>query len=164
MSTQLILILCQCAVIAYALVAGVFLTFSDFVMASLKAAQPAGGIESMQIINRKVFRTVFMVLLIGMSVASPLLIRYSASEVGDPASLWVTSGALIYIVGVFLVTLIFNVPMNTRLDRMDFDSSEAAAYWQHYVPRWSFWNWVRAIASTMSAVCLLIACISLANT
>ena len=43
-----------------ALLAGVFLSFSDFVMRSLAATQPAGGIEAMQQINRKVFRTLFI--------------------------------------------------------------------------------------------------------
>ena len=40
----------------------VFLTFSDFVMKSLFASQPATGTEAMQIINRKVYHSIFMVL------------------------------------------------------------------------------------------------------
>ena len=68
MTPQWMLLASEFSVIAFALVAGVFLTFSDFVMRSLAATQPAGGIEAMQQINRKVFRTLFMVLLIGMAI------------------------------------------------------------------------------------------------
>ena len=67
MTSTWFLIVCEISVIACVLVSGVFLTFSDFVMKSLAAANPVGGIESMQIINRKVFKSVFMVLLLGMS-------------------------------------------------------------------------------------------------
>ena len=59
--------------IAYALVAGVFLSFSDFVMRSLDKTESSGGVAAMQHINREVFRTLFMVLLIGMTVLSPVL-------------------------------------------------------------------------------------------
>lgn len=163
MSTELFLIFIQVSVIAYALVAGVFLAFSDFVMASLAAARPLGGIQSMQVINRKVFRTIFMALLLGMSAASCLLVTYALfGDAGDGRA-WVVAGGTVYFVGTFVVTLVFNVPMNKRLDRMDFESTEAATYWRHYVPAWSFWNSVRAIASAVASVCLLIATVALAG-
>lgn len=152
------------SVMAYALVAGVFLTFSDFVMASLGAAAPAGGVEAMQIINRKVFRTLFMVMLLGMTLASPMLAAYAYWELSGPAVAWVVTGGAVYFVGTFLVTMVFNVPMNVRLDRMDHQSAEAAAYWQRYVPVWSFWNWVRTTASAAAAVCLLMALYRLLET
>lgn len=41
--------------VAYGLVAGVFLTFSDFVMRSLGAVTPASGIAAIQSINRRVY-------------------------------------------------------------------------------------------------------------
>ena len=55
------------AVIAYALVGGVFLAFSDFIMRSLVLTGGHGGIEAMQTINREVFRWVFMALFLGMA-------------------------------------------------------------------------------------------------
>ena len=77
MTANWFLIVSEVSVIVCGLVAGVFLTFSDFVMKSLAASRPASGIESMQIINRKVFKTVFMALLLGMSALSPLLTGYA---------------------------------------------------------------------------------------
>ena len=67
-------IVCEISVIACGLVSGVFLTFSDFVMRSLDGARTAAGVEVMQVINREVFRSVFMFLLLGMSALSPFLI------------------------------------------------------------------------------------------
>ncbi len=163
MSTWFLVTL-EVSVIASALVAGVFLTFSDFVMKSLAAAKPAGGIESMQIINREVFRTVFMFLFLGMAAFSPFLASYAYLSNAGSVSEWTVAGGILYFLGVFMVTIIFNVPMNKRLDRMEYSGDQTAAYWKNiYVPRWTFWNYVRAIASAGSAVCFLIAGISLAQ-
>ena len=163
MTADWFLIASEVSVIVCGLVAGVFLAFSDFVMKSLAASKSAGGIESMQIINRKVFKTVFMVLLLGMSALSPLLIGYAYFYVSGSASSLVIAGGTIYLVGVFLVSLVFNVPMNRRLDAMDYSSSDAASYWKSYVPVWSFWNYIRAISAGGSAICYLVACVWLAK-
>ena len=163
MSPDTLLFAVQISVIVYTLVAGVFLAFSDFVLASLSDVRHAGGIEAMQIINRKVMRTVFMVLLIGMSIVSPLLVAYAFFGDAGRAGPWIAAGGTIYFIGTFLVTMIFNVPMNIRLDRLDVQSTEAADHWQHFASRWGLWNWVRAIASVLAAVCLLIATVVLAS-
>ena len=163
MTSTWILIVCAISVIACGLVSGVFLTFSDFVMKSLAAANPAGGIEAMQIINRKVFKSVFMVLLLGMSALSPFLIGYAYLNVTGSASAWIVAGGAIYLAGVFLVTLVFNVPMNRRLDAMDYSAADTVSYWRTYVPSWSFWNHLRTLSSAASAICYLVACLWLAQ-
>jgi uncharacterized membrane protein len=158
-STNIIFILCEIA-----LVSGIFLAFSDFIMKSLAAANPAGGIESMQIINRKVFKTIFMVLFIGMAVLSPILMGHAYLHVSDAASVWIMAGSATYFMGVFTVTAVFNVPMNKHLALLDFTSPGAGKYWmQTYVPRWTFWNSVRTTAAGVAAICFLLACTELAQ-
>ncbi len=153
----------EIATIASAIVGGVFLTFSDFVMRSLNGAKAAAGIQIMQIINREVFKTVFMVLLLGMSAGSIILATYASMQITDASQLWIILGGSTYFFGVFVVSMAFNVPMNNRLDKMDYSSEEAAQYWQKiYYPRWTFWNYVRAVSSTIAAVCFLVAAIWMA--
>ena len=157
-------ILCQISVIACAMVSGVFLTFSDFVMRSLDGAKTAAGVEVMQVINREVFRSVFMVLLLGMSALSPLLIGYAYFGVAGPAAALIMTGGVVYLAGVFAVSLVFNVPMNNRLDAKEYSGTEAATYWTNtYMPQWTFWNYARAIASAGAAVCFLTASVWLAQ-
>ena len=153
-----LLIVCQFSVVAYGLVAGVFLTFSDFVMRSLAGVRTAAGIEAMQVINRQVYRSVFIVLLLGMSALSPLLIVYATLRLSGPAATLIVAGGTLYLAGVFAVSLVANVPMNKRLDAEDPASSSAADYWNDtYLPRWTRWNTIRAAASAGSAACLLLA-------
>jgi uncharacterized membrane protein len=154
-------ILCGLSAIASALVAGVFLTFSDFVMRALAKAEPAAGLEAMQIINREVFRSVFMALLLGMSALAP---AFALIKMSGPAALFIILAGSLYLSGVFAVTLLFNVPMNNRLDRQLHTSAEAQAYWQfQFYPRWTLWNHVRTIAAGASAISYMLACITLVH-
>lgn len=164
MTSAWFLIVCQVSVIACAMVSGVFLTFSDFVMRSLDGAKTAAGVEVTQVINREVFRSVFMFLLLGMSALSPFLVGYAYFCVAGSAAALIMTGGAVYFVGVFVVSLVFNVPMNNRLAAKDYASPEAATYWTNtYMPQWTFWNYVRAVASAASAICFLTASLWLAQ-
>lgn len=156
MASTWILYLCGTAAVASGLVAGVFLAFSDFVMRSLRAATPAGGIESMQIINRKVYGSVFLTLLMGMAAVSALLTALAYLRVSGPASIWIFAGGASYLIGVFFVTMICNVPMNKRLGAMDHNAAVTASYWAEYVSSWTFWNHVRSVASAGATICFVV--------
>ncbi|MCE7998240.1 MAG: DUF1772 domain-containing protein [Rhodobiaceae bacterium] len=162
MTQTWLLLVYEISLISCALVAGVFLTFSDFVMRSLNGARTSAGVEVMQGINREVFKTIFMVLLIGMwalSAALGVAAYFGALGSGGASIFW---AAIIYSVGVAGVTLVFNVPMNNRLEAKDYEGPDAAAYWTEvYYPRWTFWNWVRGVAAAVAAVFYLTACLQL---
>ncbi|MEM6384843.1 MAG: anthrone oxygenase family protein [Pseudomonadota bacterium] len=146
----------QFAIIAYALVGGVFLAFSDFIMRSLAHTGGIGGVDAMQVINREVFRWVFMTLFIGMAPVSLAIAAYGGFFVGNgPGTMFVLAG-LIYFIGCFGVTVFCNVPMNEALARMEASSATAQDYWTGtYLPRWTFWNTVRTFASALAAAFLL---------
>lgn len=153
-----LLLLLQGAVLAYALVAGVFLAFSDFIMRSLSRTSGAAGVEAMQTINREVFRWVFMALFLGLALASLGIAAYGGIAVRDgPGTLMMLAG-LVYLFGCFGVTVFFNVPMNEALARMSAAEDATSAYWTGtYLPRWTFWNTLRTLACVMSAALLLLA-------
>ena len=162
--TTFIFLLLQLSVIAYALVGGVFLAFSDFIMRSLASATGDGGVEAMQTINREVFRWVFMTLFLGMAPVSLVIGGYAWLQLSSPAAVLILAAALIYLVGCFGVTVVFNVPMNEALAGMERTSDATRDYWlATYVPRWTFWNTVRTVASTASAGLLLVGLLWLAQ-
>ncbi|HBG99868.1 MAG: DUF1772 domain-containing protein [Rhodobacteraceae bacterium] len=150
-------LLMQVAILAYALLGGVFLAFSDFIMRSLSRTAGSGGVAAMQVINREVFRWVFMALFLGMAAVSLAVIGYGATRHGGPAGLSILLAGAVYLVGCFGVTVIFNVPMNTALAGMVADRDTTRAYWtETYLPRWTFWNTVRTLACLLSAVLALV--------
>ncbi|MEO1452869.1 MAG: anthrone oxygenase family protein [Pseudomonadota bacterium] len=155
MSTAFLLLM-QFAILAYALVGGVFLAFSDFIMRSLALTAGHGGVEAMQVINREVFRWVFMALFLGMAAVSVIVAGYGAFDVSGAAGTLIMMAGLVYLIGCFGVTVFCNVPMNEALAGMEMSSGTTRDYWlETYVPRWTFWNSVRTVASTVSAALLL---------
>lgn len=150
------LVLIQIAILAYAFVGGVFLAFSDFIMRSLAKTGGDGGVEAMQVINREVFRWVFMTLFLGMVPVSMIIVGYAVANSGGLAGIVMALAGLTYLCGCFGVTLFFNVPMNEALAGMELSEGATQDYWtQSYVPGWTFWNTVRTLACAVSAALLL---------
>ena len=151
------LFLLHFTVLAYALIGGVFLAFSDFIMRALSLTSGQGGAEAMQVINREVFRWVFMALFLGLAALSLILSIHAAIGITGPAAVLIGAAGLVYLVGCFAVTAVFNVPMNEALAGMDLSQDTTLAYWTHsYLPRWTFWNTVRTVACCLSSALLLV--------
>ncbi|MBF9041749.1 DUF1772 domain-containing protein [Rhodobacterales bacterium HKCCE4037] len=162
--SPIVLVLLQFAILAYALVAGVFLAFSDFIMRALSLTGGAGGAEAMQIINREVFRWIFMPLFLGMAAGSLVIAGYGSLSLDGTAGTLIVLGAVIYLFGCFGVTVVFNVPMNEALAGMDLSQEATREYWlRSYVPRWTFWNSVRTTAAAVASALLLFGLLLLAQ-
>ena len=149
-----VFLLLNLLVIAFAALSGVFLAFSDFIMRALN--QSAGGVAAMQEINRAVFRWVFMGLFLGLVPVSLWLVGYGLWSLGGTRGLLLTLAGATYLLGCFAVTATRNVPLNEALAAMASAKPETQRYWHDvYVPRWTFWNTLRAAACGLSALFVL---------
>ena len=152
--TTWLLILTQFSIVAFAILAGVFLAFSDFIMRALSVTEGSGGAGAMQAINREVFRYLFIPLFLAMVPVS--LVLSVGAYLTLERSLPFLAAAGIYLIGAFGVTLICNVPLNNRLAELDVGSAEGMQFWEmDYLPRWTFWNGVRTGACCLASVLLL---------
>ncbi|NQY96116.1 MAG: DUF1772 domain-containing protein [Henriciella sp.] len=163
MSFEILPYLCLFLGLITALLAGVFQSFSDFVMQGLLRAAPAGGIDSMQQLNRTVFRSVFITIFMALVPISLAFAVYAWFSLDGPSSRLIIAAAVIYLPFVFIVTAAGNVPMNEKLDKMDHSSDEAADYWKVYGRIWTRWNTIRTFGSIATAACYLLAAISLSQ-
>ncbi|TPV93870.1 MAG: DUF1772 domain-containing protein [Myxococcales bacterium FL481] len=154
--------LCLATGLASALVGGVFQSFSDFVMRGLLLAEPAGGMASMQALNRTVFRSAFLATFIALVPATIALGIHAKLNLHGSPQVLLIAAAIVYVLLVFLVTAAGNVPMNERLDDLSPASSEGLTYWVTYGRVWTWWNHVRTLGSIATAVCLLLASVQLA--
>ena len=98
--------------IGCALMAGVYLTFSSFVMRSLDALPEPGAVAAMQSINREILSSGFMPLFFGTSLASLALGAWGVAHWGDAGTRALAAGGLVYVLGMFVCTAAFNVPLN----------------------------------------------------
>jgi uncharacterized membrane protein len=62
----------------------------------------------------------------------------------------VIAGSAAYVIGMFVVTVAGNVPLNDRLDAADAASEDGKALWRDYLVRWTRLNHVRTLACTAS--------------
>lgn len=157
MTLEFISYICLFLGLVTALLAGVFQSFSDFVMRGLLRAAPAGGIESMQQLNRTVFRSFFITSFLAMVPISIAFAIYAWFALDGLAMKLIIAAALIYVPLVFIFTAAGNVPMNEKLDKMAPTSPEAFEYWSIYGRVWTRWNTLRTFGSIATAGCYLLA-------
>ena len=162
------------------MMAGLYFAFSTFVMTALAGMPAAAGAMAMQTINRVILRSPFMPLFCGTTAISVALVAavvfvwsadvtwtafgpailtaptvWSAADLAVAAP--VVAAGLIYFVGMFLCTGLFNVPLNEELDAIDPTSQEGAVVWRDYVSQWTWWNLIRAFSSGLACLLFIIA-------
>lgn len=142
------------AALASALVGGVFFGFSSFIMQGLARLPAAEGAHSMQEINRTAVTPVFMTALFGNGLLCLVLIPVALIS-GLPGCESMAAGAALYFLSNPGVTMVCNVPLNNRLDKLDPASAEAADFWATYLKAWTRWNTVRAIGGVAASVLLV---------
>ncbi len=146
-----------CTALGCGLIAGVFFTFSSFVMRALARLPTSAGIAAMQSINVAVINALFLAVFLGTAAASILVIICALAGWHNPGAIWLLVGGALYLVGSFLVTVVFNVPMNNALDAVAPSDPDGASHWASYLTRWTAWNHVRAAAALAAAAALSIA-------
>jgi uncharacterized membrane protein len=122
------------AALGSGLMAGLFFAFSTAVMPALGSLPEEQGIAAMQKINAAILNPLFLLLFFGTAVAS--IIGIIASLVGwyAPRALWLLIGSFSYPLGSFLVTILFNVPLNKALTRLPAESAGTLELWTKYLP------------------------------
>ncbi|MDI6835624.1 DUF1772 domain-containing protein [Ciceribacter thiooxidans] len=139
------------------LLAGLYFAFSTFIMRALDRTGAEAGATAMNAINVEILRSTFMPLFLGTTASSAILALIALIRWGEPGSLSTFLGGVLYVVGMFVVTMVFNVPLNNRLAKIS--SGDVDAVWRHYLDVWTRWNHVRTLTST-AASALFIAAIA----
>jgi uncharacterized membrane protein len=133
-----------------ALVAGALAVFTLMVMPALAALPDSAGIAAMQSVNRTAVRPPFMVLFLGTALLCLVLGGWELAGQRRPL---VLAAVALYLVGVFGVTVLANVPLNDALARVD---GTAVQQWSDFLRRWTAWNTVRSVAALASGALLVV--------
>lgn len=142
------------AIAGSALMAGLFFIFSNTIMTALGKLPPPAGIAGMQSINVTILNPIFFLVFFGTSVLSAGLILAAVLNLSQGWGWPCLAGALCYLVGSLLVTMICNVPLNNRLAAVGAETTEAAKIWTEYLRVWTAWNHLRTILCLAATVLL----------
>ena len=139
------------------LLGGLYFAFSFFIMRALDSLGPATGAAAMSAVNVFILRSLFMPVFLLTSLASVVLIVMGTLRWPEPGSALLVAGGSVYFVGMFVVTMVCNVPLNNELQAQGAASIDAA--WRRYLVTWTRWNHVRTLAS-LAASALFIAALT----
>lgn len=118
-------------------------------------------ILAMQATNRAIQNPVFFAAFFG----APILLPFSAFlHYGQTARFrCLLAATVIYLIGVFGVTVFGNIPLNNALDRFDLKSAreeDAARQRANFEERWNDLNTVRTASSTLAVLLVVFACLN----
>lgn len=137
------------AVVVCGLSAGVFFAFSTFVLDGIDRLPPAQSIGTMQAVNRAAPTPLFMIVLFAPAALGLGSSVWALTHRGEPAAPWLVAGTTVYILGVLVVTVAANVPLNDTLAALP--ATAGATAWSDFFEPWMWWNHVRTLAATAAA-------------
>jgi uncharacterized membrane protein len=126
-------------------------------MTALDRIGRAAGVAAMNSINAVILRSLFMPVFFGSTLCSLALVIIGALNWSEPGALEAAAGGAIYVLGMFVVTMVFNVPLNSQLAAVDPASDAAEPVWRRYLEDWVLWNHVRTIAATIGCALFIAA-------
>ena len=150
MSSPLAELLLWSAMISSGLMAGIYFAFSGFIMRSFTSLPAEHAVSAMNAINTTILRSWFMPLFWGSTLVSGLMIIVGLWQWGEPGAPGAMVAGAVYLVGMFLVTAFRNVPLNHALANVS--GERGRTIWHAYLTRWTRWNTVRVLASTVTFV------------
>ena len=142
------------------LLAGIFFTFSNFVMPALERLPQDQGIAAMQSINKTVLNPLFFLLFFGTAGLCVAGIGMVIFQPGPQRLVLPILGGILYLSGAFAVTLRRNVPLNQKLAQVDPQTSSHQAWRQDFLPPWLVWNHIRTLACLLAAVSLTVSALA----
>ncbi len=141
------------------IVAGLFFAWTISVMNGLAKLSDKEFILSMQSMNREIQNPIFFIFFFGTAILLPIcaFISYRGSL---NSSFWlIFIPMLLYLIGVMMVTIFKNVPLNNMLERFVLDSStleQIDVVRRKFEAPWNRWNLVRTISGMLSFALLLL--------
>jgi len=154
MSDAVMLVVRFAVAIGCGLMAGLFFAFSVSVMRGLGRVPAASGMAAMQSINVAILNPVFLSVFLGTALLCLVVLVSSALSWHEAGALQFVAGAALYLVGAFLTTIVFNVPMNNALGSTATTDPRAAGQWAAYLTNWTAWNHVRTLTSLAATIML----------
>jgi uncharacterized membrane protein len=140
------------AITGSGLVTGLLFAFSNFVMRALQDLPTEHGMFAMQRINKTIINPIFLIFFMGTPLLCLIIGVLSALELSAPGCAFFLAGAVVYLLGPFGITMLFNVPLNNTLAATAL--TESAKAWPLYRKKWQRWNHIRTYMGILSVLLL----------
>lgn len=147
------------ATVTMGIMAGVFGLYSHTVMPGLRRTDDRTFVAAFQSLDRAIINPWFMLGgFVGALVftAGSVVLLFGP---GSPALSWTVAALALYLL-VFVITVAVNVPMNNAIKAAGDPgqiADPAGVRARFDEAKWSRWNHVRTVATTVALICLAVA-------
>ena len=141
------------AILLTGLLAGLFYGYTCSVIKGLGNLQDEVYLQSFQSIDKAIQNLYFFISFMGSLLVLPIATWLSYKNFGPATFHLLLSATLIYLVGVFGVTIFRNVPLNDQLAKFSISTSttnEIAAMRKAFEKPWNTYHTIRTIAALIS--------------
>jgi uncharacterized membrane protein len=141
------------------LMAGIFFTWSNAVKPGIGKLSDIEYLRALQSMNRVILNNTFRIVFLGAIIAVALLPVFYINLF--PKNIfWVfISSLVIYLIGVFGVTVFGNIPLNEILDKTNLETitiEEVNTLRQNIEAKWNNLNLIRSISSAITFLLLIL--------
>ena len=154
------------AILSTGFMSGIFFTWSNAVTPGIGKLENMTYLSSLQSMNCVILNPLFYISF-GLPVISLLILTVIGYRYEDLINnRLILTATVIYFFGVFLVTLLGNIPLNKLLDQSDLASISAHNADQLRATienKWNQFNLIRTLSSLSSFIMLLITCFNKIN-
>ncbi len=140
-------------VILSGMIAGLFYGYSCSVNIGLGRLNEPEYLKAMQSINKAILNPAFFLSFFGALVVLPVTTWLSYTTFPDIKFYLLFIASVIYIIGVFGITLFGNVPLNNSLEKFDLLNSSAESISimrEKFETNWNSLHHIRTYASILS--------------
>jgi uncharacterized membrane protein len=140
------------------LIAGLLFAYSCSVNIGLQLLADAEYIRAMQSINKAIQNPVFLGCFLGLLLLFPVM-AFQTYGLGN-SFYYGLSAMLIYFIGVFGITMFFNVPLNELLARFSTATAtavEISQLRQAFEVPWNRYHLIRTVAAILSFALAILA-------
>lgn len=147
-------------IVGLALVAGLFWGWAVSAMPGLRKVDDRTYVDAMQSINRAILNPIFLVVFTGtvLALIAASVTTFLAGH--TRRGMWITAATVVYVMGVFGVTVAGNVPLNDELDAFAAAGAGDQAYAQARDDYEGPWNRLHVVRSVLGVVAIGLAAVA----
>ncbi len=143
------------------LVAGLLFAFAIVAMPGIRNLNDREFIRAFQVMDRVIQNNqpIFMLVWLGSVLALLASAVLGFGQLDGAGRLLIIFAALAYLLGVQLLTVTINVPLNNQLQTLDVDAMNETTQKEarkDFEPRWNRWNSIRAAFASLASALLII--------
>ena len=147
------------AIVSTGLMAGIFFTWSNAVKPGIGTLDDMTYMKAFQAMNRLILNPLFYIVFILPVLSIAISTYMSFGSTKEYVFELLLTATLIYCLGVFLVTIAGNIPLNELLEHTDLEKIsqiELSDLRGKIETKWNSFNLVRTISSFIAFVLLVI--------